>query len=537
MDGTPTKLSRRRTIVQRGNGHHGGVGNGNAFGFGHGNNGIPGAGAIPGFVNSALAAVNHNIFPTLTGPLAEVTSLFGPHGGNSGGNDNSHDTPSPPSGNSQNSGPPSSGDNHPGEPPPPPPPSSTIGSGGNDVVSVTSPQSSDSSPSSTTSSSPSSNNVGQASPSSDAASTLVVPGPNSSTPHPSAGANEPPPSEGGPSATSTASVRSTNSHQISTASGVSVGLLLAIIIAIIVVFVLRRRSRKRRSLSVHNSALLAAGPYESDGATFGTGTRSARSSFGTSTDHGLGRTSPLPGFEFIDFPSATSLEMPPMAEVRQGGITHAEVPTSMLFNHSTDSHRTSLLSTAGHADVAPAPPRSPSTRVPLRINTDCGPSMFVSPFTPSEYYAFPTPPLRPSEAGPWTTPGLEPPAAALLAGEPQVAVIDHTASDAENGDSSVGHETVSDPFSDHSAHVVMRHFKGQEMQARRPFEPTLEDELKVEPGDSMKILRTYDDGWVSVEKGETTGLVPLDCFVSSDTGHVMAGSRVSSSCGALGTYG
>jgi hypothetical protein len=50
---------------------------------------------------------------------------------------------------------------------------------------------------------------------------------------------------------------------------------------------------------------------------------------------------------------------------------------------------------------------------------------------------------------------------------------------------------------------------------RRPFLPTMTDELGVEVDDEVKILQIFDDGWALVEKAQGTpqqGLIPLACL-------------------------
>ena len=50
---------------------------------------------------------------------------------------------------------------------------------------------------------------------------------------------------------------------------------------------------------------------------------------------------------------------------------------------------------------------------------------------------------------------------------------------------------------------------------RRPFHPNLPDEIRVQPGDPVRILQTFDDGWAMVETTEgehARGLIPLDCL-------------------------
>jgi len=58
---------------------------------------------------------------------------------------------------------------------------------------------------------------------------------------------------------------------------------------------------------------------------------------------------------------------------------------------------------------------------------------------------------------------------------------------------------------------------------RRPFTPSLEDEMAVVPDDRVRIIRVFDDGWAFVEKltgsggdRRERGLIPIDCFRDVD---------------------
>jgi hypothetical protein len=74
-----------------------------------------------------------------------------------------------------------------------------------------------------------------------------------------------------------------------------------------------------------------------------------------------------------------------------------------------------------------------------------------------------------------------------------------------------------DPFAD----PAKPEFTGIEV-IRRPFTPTLDDELSVLPGDRVRILQVFDDGWAFVEKmvgasfarndRNDRGLIPVDCL-------------------------
>lgn len=76
---------------------------------------------------------------------------------------------------------------------------------------------------------------------------------------------------------------------------------------------------------------------------------------------------------------------------------------------------------------------------------------------------------------------------------------------------------------------------------RRPFTPTLGDELSVSVGDSVTVLGIFDDGWAYVEKlrkdkesrvsdQSQSGLIPIDCLRDAglDVPEFLAAKRVSS---------
>ncbi|KIM54839.1 hypothetical protein SCLCIDRAFT_17566 [Scleroderma citrinum Foug A] len=113
--------------------------------------------------------------------------------------------------------------------------------------------------------------------------------------------------------------------------------------------------------------------------------------------------------------------------------------------------------------------------------------MSVRPFSPSETFSFPKPPI----------PILGTILAMAIPEDPVPAV---------------------NPFEDSVDPPVLSHIE----TICRPFVPTLEDELLVSPGDRVRVLQVFDDGWSMVEKvglGPSTkgnqqrrGLIPVDCF-------------------------
>jgi hypothetical protein len=87
-----------------------------------------------------------------------------------------------------------------------------------------------------------------------------------------------------------------------------------------------------------------------------------------------------------------------------------------------------------------------------------------------------------------------------------------------------------DPFADqHPPLVPPNQSSGKFSEIEticRPFVPTLEDEVGVEPNEQVRILQVFDDGWTKVEKVKSlksskgkvkvtevdTGLIPIDCL-------------------------
>jgi len=71
---------------------------------------------------------------------------------------------------------------------------------------------------------------------------------------------------------------------------------------------------------------------------------------------------------------------------------------------------------------------------------------------------------------------------------------------------------------------------------RRPFVPTMDDEMTAAPGEQVRMLRRFDDGWAYAEKVPTgrRGLIPIDCLrlPEEDLPAFLAAKRLSSYRGA-----
>ncbi|KAF8125800.1 hypothetical protein EV363DRAFT_622021 [Boletus edulis] len=286
---------------------------------------------------------------------------------------------------------------------------------------------------------------------------------------------------------------------------------------------LRRRWWFGRSALGHDSSL-SSGSTRSSMRSNGevpASRQSARSSFATNFDHGL--------MFRIDTPSRLSLDLvpdlPPTAEVRErnsilistgGSVARRESMNSMLSNGS-DPHAQYLTVSTGQDNLDPSTPMS------------------VRPFSPSESFAFPKPPPS-STVDSFFISGTPGPASP----QSSAATLVHptTPSRAFMTDfppaipTSLHHQTstpnlalspfVAAPNPDPFADPVKPEFSVVEV-IRRPFAPTLDDELAVQPGDRVHVFQVFDDGWAFVERLSSIaserrerGLIPVDCFRQVD---------------------
>ena len=250
---------------------------------------------------------------------------------------------------------------------------------------------------------------------------------------------------------------------------------------------------------------------------------SARSSFATNFDQGLMfRVDSPPRFSLTVFP-----DLPPLAEVRErnsvlistgAAVARRESLNSML-SQGSDPDAQYLTYSTGQNNLEPSTP------------------MFVRPFSPSESFAFPKPPAPSSStmdaffiSGTHGPTSSQSSASTLvqLSTPPRAFMTDLPP--APNHPPSFHPQTLTpsvpfspfiaaadpsvDPFSD----PVKPEFADVEV-IRRPFVPSLDDELAVHPGDGVRILQIFDDGWAFVDRLAGTegeryerGLIPVDCL-------------------------
>ncbi|PFH45920.1 hypothetical protein AMATHDRAFT_157244 [Amanita thiersii Skay4041] len=153
--------------------------------------------------------------------------------------------------------------------------------------------------------------------------------------------------------------------------------------------------------------------------------------------------------------------------------------------------------------------------------------MSVRPFSPSESFSFPRPPTSErntsdKNSGDWGS---------IFSGRQSTVV----SADNGNGRSltaippspTTPLTPSANPFSDPSTIPFPAPAFEEVETVKRPFVPTLQDELVVFVGDRVKVVQTFDDGWALVLKlppqqdrkgkakavGENEqGLIPIDCL-------------------------
>ncbi|KAF9222956.1 hypothetical protein BS17DRAFT_796354 [Gyrodon lividus] len=237
----------------------------------------------------------------------------------------------------------------------------------------------------------------------------------------------------------------------------------------------------------------------------------------------------------VDSPQGLGVvpEFPPMAEVRErnsvllstgGAVARRESMNSMMSNGSDPDTQFLIVPTNQDVMDPPTP-------------------MSVRPFSPSESFSFPKPPV-PQKSPDWSSnrlsnsfffaPGgqgytsaqssaatlvhINTPPRALTTDLPLAAVstslFQHQVSTTSAPSSPVVAVTIpaADPFAD----PTKLEFADVEV-IRRPFMPTMDDELAVLPGDKVRIMQVFDDGWAVVEKFTASkcnerGLIPVDCL-------------------------
>jgi hypothetical protein len=216
-----------------------------------------------------------------------------------------------------------------------------------------------------------------------------------------------------------------------------------------------------------------------------------------------------------------------MAEVRNRSGTLANTGSSSPSRYSNGSNHSI---TSQYLDVPGMPAPPPEVTTP----------MSVRPFSPSESFSFPKPPQPPSASDhetDWLASSPTGDSGRILTPNQVGAFNSNNNAVVANPADNIG-GPISNPFSDPSVDAGTSlspepdtEFAPVEV-IRRPFAPTLDDEMSVMPGNSVRVVKAFDDGWAYVEMVGTTakGLIPIDCMreAGEELPAFLASKRVSS---------
>ncbi|KAF4581440.1 hypothetical protein EYR40_009725 [Pleurotus pulmonarius] len=360
--------------------------------------------------------------------------------------------------------------------------------------------------------------------------------------------------------TSDGSVATSGTGANSSGGGLSKGGIAAIatigslLLLLILLLLIRRRYMKKRSerrafwgaaWTRRGSGSESLQRSELTMIESGGGYLSARSSFANTDLESDGSppssypATPPPLLLSMDSPS---ISPPPMAQIRDGTESTQGSPVLMSFDSPPMAART----LSPEFDVRVVQPENDED--------DELQSICVRPFTPSESFTFPKPPSRPSTANSadvsrrntltqqFLPIGSRPATADNVLGRrPTLARKVSTQTRPQTADVNVSRATFSRSmsimsrsssrrFRPPSATAMPNPFLTQsEMDVcsvrsvdleviQRPFNPTLDDELPVLPGDKVRVVQEFDDGWAFVEKRFSvdgqwqSGLIPIVCL-------------------------
>ncbi|KLO14736.1 hypothetical protein SCHPADRAFT_903014 [Schizopora paradoxa] len=315
------------------------------------------------------------------------------------------------------------------------------------------------------------------------------------------------------------------SHGLSAAVIGAICAVIALLLLIFLIFFARKWHKKRRAAAQDNYAntggtgafaFLGKGNDNMTEKSADKLRRSVRSSFGTTIDHGLRPFTPQP----LESSAATLFFTPNVSAIDMGfPVPETPVPEAAAgLERRENDKRGSLISISSDGSAGGERRDSNGSQyllappiLPDNVASTGGPQpspISVRPFSPSESWSFPKPP---GSAG---TLGSPPPP---MSGVPTVTLTDASESH--------------DPFADESecaGPILPPEFE----RVRRPFMPTLHDELAVSRGDEVRVIETFDDGWMAVEKvpGGESGLIPIDCLreAGEDLPAFLASRRISS---------
>ncbi|KAK7690123.1 hypothetical protein QCA50_006772 [Cerrena zonata] len=354
-------------------------------------------------------------------------------------------------------------------------------------------------------------------------------------------------------------------HGLSKGAIIAIAVVASLLGLVIFFFVARKcyRSKRvaRRRRWFQSGNYYSAEPASSGDGYFTQNRISHRSSFGTTYDQGHRPVSPsdvpfdgswspppLPTAPdmtmkdavsptvFITVPTAAHPSDHPPSPIIRTSLTESEAASlhSALESQSrSQSQMSQYVTVPDSATLKPGSGLLPDMAFPSPIS--------VRPFSPTESWSFPKPPND----------ELKRRSDAILSSKQSQSTLrpppSHSSMDTlSNDDYYTAESQAVNPFADFTScdsHMTTihtdpsneDHFAPVEI-IRRPFVPTMSDEMAVAPGDQVRVRRRFDDGWAYAEKlsGNARGLFPIDCLrmQDQDLPAFLAAKRLSSYAGA-----
>ena len=270
---------------------------------------------------------------------------------------------------------------------------------------------------------------------------------------------------------------------------------------------------------------------------------SARSSFATNYDHGQ-TADIVPAFDFPTLQTTRTVQQIWPSDL-SGSIVAVPPASHAVESSSSPTIRVTADRSSIHSSSSSSPSRPPSQVSSLLYlvapppAAEGSPSLSpisVRPFSPTESWAFPKPPQGDESVRLVSQ---------IRSGSVTNSSQSHESPGfpAENlrGPSAVAENPFAEPenpFADPASAVAWPESptvpSAVVETVRRAFVPSMPDEMAVDVGDLVRVVRQFDDGWAVVQNAGTDaqGLVPLDRIHDDEKGAsgpaFLAKKRVSS---------
>ncbi|KAH8104648.1 hypothetical protein BXZ70DRAFT_904800 [Cristinia sonorae] len=304
-------------------------------------------------------------------------------------------------------------------------------------------------------------------------------------------------------------------------AGIAVAAILLLLLLLLFLarrcYTSKRVARRKKWFFSGNAATTEfAGAAVSSDAYFASKKQRAshRSSFGTTIDQGQRPFSPEdPAWPFGS-PFAPPSPVPPLMSQSNAANVSLPATASPVANHfpspvirnSLTESDDAFKRTSGGSQYLVVPD---SATLKGGLSFEMPSPISVRPFSPTESWSFPKPP--PDRISKTSS-----------------ALTDDVSGASPYLSAKSIHSDNENPFSDFAStepHLIAlstdashsEHFQDVEI-IRRPFIPTMPDEMSVIPGEEVRVKNRFDDGWAYGEKVSDgkRGLFPIDCLRAKD---------------------